>query len=173
MNDPAFVPLSDLAVDLQIHRTHVKKFAVKHGAVLTRIRTRAAGNQETLAVSAADAEMLREVRQEWIGDSVPREQNGKGWFYVVQVLPELEPRRVKLGFATDTLQRLHTYWTICPNAMIVKTWPCRFVWEQCAIASATRIDCEQIGQELFHCDDLAELIERCDTFFALLPNPHI
>ena len=33
--DHTFVPLSDLAQDLQMHRTHVKKFAVKHGAVLT------------------------------------------------------------------------------------------------------------------------------------------
>lgn len=170
--DESFVPLSELAKDLRMHKTHVKAFATKHGFHITRVRTRAAGNQETLAVTATDADALREIRQQWIGASISSEQNGKGWFYVVQVLPEIDVARVKLGFATDSQQRLNSYRTICPSATIVKTWPCRFTWEQCAIASLTRIECQQIGQELFHCDDLSRLIERGDTFFSLLPNPH-
>jgi hypothetical protein len=173
MND-SFVPLSELAKDLNMHRTHVKAFAIKHGVHITRIRTMASGHQETLAVSATDADALRQARQQWIsGEPVNSDRNGKGWFYIVQPLPDLEPSRIKLGFSANNEQRLASYRTICPDATIVKTWPCRFTWEQCAIASATRIECKQIGQELFHCENLTNLVQRCDDFFALLPTDSI
>jgi hypothetical protein len=168
----AYVPLSELAKELGMHRTHVKPFALKHGISITRIRTRAAGNQETLAVAETDADTLRQIRQQWIGHATHGDTNGKGWFYIVQPLPEIDESRVKLGFAGDVQQRLNSYRTICPTAIVVRSWPCRMTWEPCAIASVTRIECTQIGQELFHCDDLVSLIGRCNQFFALLPNPH-
>lgn len=167
-----FTPLSALAKDLSMHRTHVKRFVIKNGFNISKIRTRESGHQETLAVSNEDAQALIDIRKRWGLESVPIESGGKGLFYIIQPLPDIADNRVKLGFATDTKQRLNQYRTICPNASILKSWPCHSTWERCVIASLSRIECEQIGTEMYQCKNVKSLIERGNKFFSMLPNPH-
>ena len=96
-------------------------------------------------------------------------ENG-GCFYVIQLVPEFEPNRIKLGFSTNIDKRLASYRTIAPTARLVKTWPCRFSWEQAAIACAMGDQCKRIGAEVYDCMDLDSVIARLDQFFHLMPK---
>ncbi len=109
------------------------------------------------------------VNKDWI-ESIP--QNGKisPVFYLIQLVPELSPLRVKLGFSAQIRARLATFMTICPTAKCVKTWYCLPEWEQIAITSVTRIGCKKLSREVFDCDNLKALFDRCNQFFSLMPQ---
>lgn len=94
-----------------------------------------------------------------------------GWFYLVVVVPNTSLDWVKLGFTTNTKQRLTSYHTIVPTAEMIATWPCLMTWERAAMASATREGCEYAGGEVFVCHDIQALKERIDAFFAVMPKP--
>jgi len=76
-----------------------------------------------------------------------------------------------MGFASSIEARLQAHKTSAPTAQLIQCWPSKKVWEDAAIASISRIDCEQIGIEAFDCKDLSELTQRAEEFFALMPEP--
>jgi len=168
-----YTALSDLAVELGLDRSNMRKYALKHGFEFRQVRTTTSRGQLVLALSPEDAEAVRELRQAQ-GFGVSGEKQGvvigPGWFYTIQVVPDLDPLRIKLGFALDPFRRLDAYRTLSPTACILKTWRCQTAWEQAAIASITRCECESIGGEVFRCSDLKTLIVRGDNFFNLMPT---
>jgi hypothetical protein len=170
------VPLPMLAKQLGMHRTNLPKYVRNRGFKIFPIRTREAGNQETMAVSNADAEAIIELRKRegYLGRAKTNREhiNGHGLFYAIQIYPTLEPGRVKLGFTHDIHQRLASYRTLCPEARVLETWHCEATWELAAIASITRTKCQRIGQELYLCDDINLVIQRGHDFFAIMPTNH-
>lgn len=91
-----------------------------------------------------------------------------GVFYLIQLEPELDPGRFKVGFATSLLERLRHLRCSAPFAMVVRSWPCRRLWEKTAI-DAVSVGCEQLHTEVFRTGSLDEIIERCTRFFAIMP----
>lgn len=171
---PSHVTLTELSLDLGLDRSGVRKYVLKHGFEPFAVRTPGSRGQSTLALRAEDAEAVKELRQSQgfaIG-AVPGEiiDNSIGVFYIVQLIPELDPNRVKLGYATGMDGRLAAHRTAAPTATLLKTWPCRKVWEVTAIASISRIECKSLSNEVFTCDDVGRLLERADAFFALMPS---
>ena len=165
----SYVLLSDLADECGTDRSNMRKYVLKHGFLPVQVRTAKSRGQLQLALTDTDAEAVRELRQrQGFGLNQPTE-NGHGVFYVVQVIPDLDPLRVKLGFATDALRRLDSYRTLSPTVQLVKTWPCRSSWERAAIDSLSRI-CTPLSGEVFTCDDLLALVARGDAFFALMSD---
>ena len=166
-----YVTLSELSTELGLDKSNLRKYVLRAGFDFVKVRTPESKAQLTLALTAEDAEAVRELRQEqgFCGTLRPIE-NGKGWFYVVQVIPEYDPNRVKLGFATDANTRLASHRTAAPTAVLVKAWPCRASWEVTAIASVTRDGCTLVANEVYTCDDPAALVARGDMFFAIMPN---
>jgi len=166
-----YVPLRDLAAELGVDRSGLRKWVLRQDVEIVRVRTAASKGQKTLAVSVEDADALRALRDsEGFGVSVNPTPDGGGFLYVVVPFPECAPRRVKLGFATDTDTRLAAYRTIAPTAQVVKAWSCHRTWETAATASITRMDCSLVGGEVFDCDDLDALVQRGDEFFAMMPR---
>ncbi|QDT35737.1 hypothetical protein Pan189_00900 [Stratiformator vulcanicus] len=92
-----------------------------------------------------------------------------GVFYLIQLEPEHDPGRFKVGFATNINDRLRSHKCSAPFATVLKTWPCKRLWERTAIDCAT-FCCDQLHTEVFRTDDMATVIDRCDQFFALMPN---
>ena len=167
-----YVTLAELAAELGLDRSNMRKYVLKCGLNPVRVRTPESRQQLTLALIQADAETVREMRQSQGFSESGRliENNGLGYFYVVQLVPDLAPNRVKLGFASDVRARLDAHRTAAPTATLVKSWPCKNSWEQAAIASVTRTECSLIRNEVFECEDLACLVERAVAFFALMPT---
>lgn len=173
--EETYIPLTTLAQEWGIDKSNARKYVLAHGFDFVRVRSADRTHQLVLALSPTDAELVREVRtQEGYtnhknGNSAPVE-NGTGVLYVVQIMPDADPSRIKLGYATDAQRRLASYRTISPTAAIVQTWPCRVSWEQAAIASLTAENCTLIGGEVYMCSDIERLIERGERFFACMPS---
>ena len=93
-----------------------------------------------------------------------------GVFYLIQLEPEHDPGRFKLGFATNLEERLRAHKTAAPFSIIVKTWPCKLLWEKTAIEAVTQ-GCDQIYTEVFRYQSISEIEDRCEKFFSLMPSP--
>ena len=112
-----YVTIQELADDWGMARSNARKYVLKQGFTFASIRTPDTRGQATLALSSEDAEAVREVRRRQgfsKGAATPVE-NGDGYFYIVQVVPELEPRRVKLGWTYDVDSRLSAHRTAAPG----------------------------------------------------------
>ncbi len=92
-----------------------------------------------------------------------------GYFYIIQLVPEALPNRIKLGYADDAKQRLREHQTSAPTAQIIGQWPCKRYWEQTAIDSITREKCKLVLNEVYE-SDIEELLRRVEEFFALMPS---
>jgi len=166
-----FVPIGRLATDLGMDRSHARKYILAAGFTFLRIRTPETLGQQTLALSLTDAEAIKELRRTQGFNGRVAVSGNVGGFYVVQLVPDLDPLRVKLGFAIDPVGRLQEHRTAAPTAELIKAWPCRRSWEVTVMASLTRTGCTLIANEVFTCDSIVALVERGDTFFALMPDP--
>ena len=168
-----YISLQELSERFDLDKSGVRKYILKQGFSFIRIRTPKSRGQLALALTLEDAETIIEMRklQGFLtsnGNRTPV-NDGDGFFYIVQLIPELMEKRVKLGFATNVENRLKAHKTSAPTATLVKSWPSDKEWERSAIASITRIDCKYIGGEVFECGNLNELIERADVFFGIMP----
>lgn len=169
----SFVILADLARELGLDRSNMRKYAIKHGFSFLQVRTPKSRGQSVLALTEQDAEAVRELRsKQGFLSGQPHGQpvdNGHGWFYLVQIAPDLDPMRIKFGFASDPIRRIDYYRTLSPTVTLVKTWRCRASWERAAIDSLTRLNAISLGGEVFQIEDLASAIQQGDTFFSIMP----
>lgn len=169
-----YISLRELSKTFNLDKSNVRKYVLNQGFSFIKIRTPEAKGQLTLALTLEDAENVVEMRklQGFLtsnGDKIPV-NNGYGFFYIVQLIPELAENRIKLGFATNVENRLKAHKTTAPTAILVKSWPSDKEWERSAIVSVTRLDCKHIGGEVFECENLDELIERANIFFGIMPK---
>lgn len=168
-----FVLLADLAKELGLDRSNMRKYAIKHGFSFLQVRTPESRGQITLALTEQEAEAIRELRSKQgfqPGQPGQPVENGFGWFYLVQIAPDLDPRRIKLGFAFDPMRRVDSYRTLSPTVILVKTWRCRTSWERAAIDSLTRLNTISLGGEVFQIEDLDLVIHYGDAFFSIMPS---
>src|SRR6266702_1959866 len=170
-----YVLLSELADEWGIDKSNARKYVWKCGFSFVRVRGDERTHQLVLALTVADAEIVREMRLSegytTRGTEGTRPvENGAGTFYLVQIIPDVDQRRVKLGYAMDAERRLSAYRTVSPTATIVHAWPCSVSWERAAIASLTAEGCTLLGGEVYLCEDIDRLVQRGDTFFACMPE---
>lgn len=167
---PDYIILNDLADELGVDRSNFRKYLAQKNITPLKVRD-PKSNQAVSALTLEDAELVRQERErQGFGKrEVSPIENGDGYFYVIQLIPELAPNRVKLGFAADVTTRLQSHRTAAPTAQIIKAWHCKRSWEVAAMASLTRIESALIANEVYECDDLPSLISRGDAFFSLMP----
>lgn len=170
--DDEVVSIKDLAGKLGMDRSHARRYVLKLGFKPQKRRTVGSGNQLTLTVTRTEAESILKHRRDqgFTSEGKPVE-TGWGVFYVIQLVPELDPRRIKLGFAGDLTDRLTQHRTAAPTAMILRSWPCRRAWEVTVMDCLTSVACRHILNEVFECDAIDDLIEKGEAFFRLLPDP--
>lgn len=120
--------------------------------------------REELTASAAEPDNGAEGD---VGDGYLPAQ--KGVFYLLQLEPNHDPGRFKVGFATDLSERLRKHRCSAPFATLVKSWMCRSLWEKTAIDCITA-GCERLHTEVFRTASIGEVVARCDRFFGLTPG---
>jgi hypothetical protein len=167
-----YVSIKDLAKRLGMDRSNARRYVMKLGYSFHKRRTPDSGRQLTLCVTGAEAEEISSQRQDkgFLASSVVAVSD-LGVFYVIQLVPDLDPRRLKLGFAENLEQRLSQHRTAAPTARVLRAWPCKRPWELTAIDALTREGCRLILNEVYECDDLDRLVKRGDAFFSMLPAP--
>jgi hypothetical protein len=172
MDSDDFVSIKEISQQLGMDRSNTRKYVLKLGYEFHRRRTADSANQLTLCLTRDEASevLSRRSEQGFISPTVVIASE-VGVFYVIQLVPDLDPGRVKLGFAESLEQRLAQHRTAAPTARVLKAWPCKRSWELTVIDALTTINCKLILNEVFECDDLNALVERGNQLFSLLPNP--
>ncbi len=92
-----------------------------------------------------------------------------GVFYLIQLEPEHDPSRFKVGFASNLNERLRQHRCSAPFAEVLKTWPCRRLWEKTAIECVTD-SCKQLHTEVFRAESIENVENKCEQFFELMPK---
>jgi hypothetical protein len=142
------------------------------GITPLRRRTADSRGSVSLVLAGEDAERVRRARREdypvdgAAGRCLPSDV---GVFYIIRLVPELDPGRLKFGFANSLASRLADHRVTSPTLEVVKTWPARFTWERAAIECLS-VHCRQIGGEVYQANDVEAVVSRADQFFALLPS---
>lgn len=167
--------ISDLANELKIDRSNLRKYVLSKGLTPIRVRNPKAGNQLMIALLLEDAEAVKEMRSSEgyaANPDAPERVIPPDWghFYIVQLVPELDPKRIKLGFSSNIQSRFRSHRVSAPTAKLLGTWDCKRGWEQAAISSVTRDGCELISNETFTYDNVMELENRAEDFFAIMPE---
>jgi DNA-binding XRE family transcriptional regulator len=91
---------------------------------------------------------------------------------VIQLVPDLAPRRVKLGWAVDVNRRLTLHRCSAPTARLVRSWACHREWESTAIRELSAEGCQRLSRESFDVADLDQFVERVEAFFRSNPASH-
>lgn len=169
-----YVSIKDLAQRLGMDRSHARRYVMKLGYSFHKRRTPDSGSQLTLCVTGAEADEIASQRADkGFTASTVVVLSDVGVFYVIQLVPDLDPKRLKLGFAESLEQRLSQHRTAAPTARVLRAWPCKRLWEFTAIDALTREGCRLILNEVFECDEPDTLVRRGDAFFSLLPAPDV
>jgi len=166
------ISIIDLADELGVRKQTIFKVAKRLGIETQKLRTDESRGQLVAHVSEKDAELIRENTT--VADSEldnDQEASASGWFYLIQLEPEIDPGRIKLGFAMDVEQRLRSHRTSAPFSCLVKSWPCKSLWEKTAI-DCIAVGCEKLHTEVFRSPDLQSTQALADRFFDLMPNPN-
>ena len=164
--------LSQIATELGMDRSNARKYILKKGFTFVQVRD-PISKQKALALDGDTLERLLSLRtQEGFskGVTVALVSGEVGSFYLIQLIPELNKKRVKLGFSNDMSTRFATHRTTCPTAVLVKSWECKRMWEKAAMDSATRIGCDLIANEVYECDSVEKIKGRLEEFFSIMPN---
>lgn len=153
-------------------KSHARRYILKLGYSPEKRRTADSGNQLALTVTEDEAAAILERRKEegFLG-STKGVSSEPGYFYVVQLIPDRDSGRLKLGFAADVNERLSQHRTAAPTCKLLKQWPCKQSWERAAMDCITRATCRLIANEVFECDDVESILQRGDAFFNLMPDP--
>lgn len=166
-----YVTVKELAKEWGMDKSNARRYLMGAGFSFVHVRTPETRGQKTLALTLVDAEQARQARERdgYSGGVAETRSNG-GYFYIVQLVPDLDPKRVKLGFASKIDARLQAHKMAAPTAKLVETWPCKRVWEYAIIDSITRSECKLLSNEVFECENIERLIESTQAFFKLMPE---
>lgn len=169
-----YVLVKDLAEELGVDRSVLRRWILRRGFEPIKVRAPGTAGQLALALSWEEADEVREqrLREYDIDDEgeISFLDDGLGWFYIIQIVPELEEGRVKLGFTNDVNARLVAHKTVVPTAEVLRTWPCNRKWEYAVIESVTRTGCTVLSREVFIFHNLEDLIKNCEAFFSIMPE---
>ena len=168
------VALAELADELGIYKQTVFKIAKRLSIQPVKRRDPARGNQLTSLVTEAEAAVIRDGyaqgRRGGVQENsdMPEFAPDEGWFYLIQLEPEHDPNRFKVGFTTDLDGRLRHHRCSAPFSKYLKAWACKRLWERAAIDCLT-VGAEQLHTEVFRTASLQQVMERGDRFFAIMP----
>ena len=167
------IGLAEIAKRLNVDSTTVRRLIARESDALQLEVHRGKGDK--LLLTKDDAETLIAsylARRGPVTSST--EETAKfdryGYFYVIQLVPEALPNRVKIGFADNVEKRLAEHRTAAPTAKLLKAWPCKRSWDYAAMDSITRDGCKLVLNEVYE-GDIHGFIERAEQFFVVMPNP--
>lgn len=170
------IRIADVAADCGIRKGYAHRIVTRLGIKTHKRKSSERHGQSESCISAKDVERVRSEISEVRAIRKPPSQDGpsptspeSGVFYLIQLEPEFDPGRFKVGFSSNMYERLRALRCAAPYLKEVKTWPCKSRWERTAIDCVTQ-ECEQMGVEVFRADDIDTVVERSDEFFGRMPE---
>jgi hypothetical protein len=161
-----------LGIDPSTVRRLIERVGPQLGISVQKSRSKSSNAMWTNSLNREDTERLiafyqsRNVRRDETSDEDSFQ--AFGFFYVIQLVPEALPSRIKVGYTDNLERRLADHQTSAPTARIIGSWPCKRSWDYAAMDSITREGCKWVLNEVFEGDPQG-FIERANAFFALMP----
>lgn len=165
------ISVIDVAKNLGKQKAHIFKILGRLGIETVKEKNSAAKGQKISYITTDDYERIKEYlagAASEPGVSTTQADVG-GVFYLIQLEPEHDSGRFKLGFATNIEERLRSHKTAAPFSKVLKTWPCKLLWEKTAIECASQ-GCVRLHTEVFRTEQISEVQARCEQFFRLMPE---
>lgn len=170
---PEMVTIAEIAKRLGVDQRTVGRLIARETETLNLQLIRGKGDKRLLSREDADRLIASyEARRGPVAaDPVEATKYDRfGYFYLIQLVPEALPNRVKIGFADNVEKRLVEHQTAAPTAKLLKRWLCKRSWDYAAMDSITRSGCKLVLNEVYE-GDINGFMERGDAFFSLMPNP--
>ncbi len=174
------ISAEDIAKELGVlSHSSITRVCERLGIEVIKRKVKTRGNQKVSHIRVSDVGRVREECERTKRSSSEEELDtngqdesisGYGFFYVIQLEPELDPGRFKVGFGASVQERLRAHRTVAVNATVVKQWRCKEKWEYTAIDCVT-VGCDKLSKEVFRTDSLSDVVARCDDFFEKMPTP--
>ena len=170
---PEMVGLAEIASRLNVDLRTVRRLIARESEALEIEIHRGKGDKVLLTRDDAEKLIASYLARRGPQTGTP-EENAKfdrfGYFYVIQLVPEALPNRVKIGFADNVERRLNEHRTAAPTAQLLKAWPCKRSWDYAVMDSVTREGCKLVLNEVYE-GEVQGFIERAEQFFTVMPNP--
>ena len=165
------IAVLEVASSLGRNKQYIFKIIKRLGIEKRFGKSNAARGQKIAYISESDFKRVKEhVQPTGINSATASIDSAQsGLFYLIQLEPQHDPSRFKLGFASDINERLRSHRTAAPYSKVVKTWPSKLLWEKTAIESIAR-GCERVHTEVFRGKTIEVILDRCEQFFALMPS---
>ncbi len=173
------ISVIDVAQKHGKHKATVFKVLKRLGIEPTKHRSSSAKNQMVACITQDEFRLVSVELQAIIDRDDPEagedaESDGFlsaeiGVFYLIQLEPVFDPGRFKVGFSAGMSDRLRQLRCSAPFATVIRSWPCRRLWEKTGIESVS-VSCERLHTEVFRTGSLDEIIERCERFFVVMPT---
>ena len=172
------VTYKELAKRIGVDTTTIRRLLGRYGSDLgievQKGRSNTSNAKWTHFLTKEDADRLvahYEKRHEGVDiNSEPEPFQRYGCFYVIQLIPEALPNRVKIGYTDNLSKRLIEHQTASPTARILSSWPCKRSWDYAAMDSITREGCTLVLNEVFEGEPMG-FVQRGNDFFSKMPNP--
>ena len=157
---PEYLTLDQVAEMIGVEVTAVRRVlkAIQFSAEIEILKGKVPGrSRRALCVSDSHARLVVEhfisrQSQTTLTSSTELPINltvgGYGFFYLIQLVPELAPNRVKIGYTDNLDIRLKEHQTSAPTAKLIRSWRCKRAWDQAAMDSITRSGCHHVMNEV-------------------------
>ena len=171
------IPVIDGATRLGTHKQTVFKVLKRLGISTTKQRSSAHRNQVIAFITEEDLARVAQELSPLQGQSSQQTTDtgelvigtDTGVFYLIQLEPDHDPGCFKVGFATSMPDRLRTLRCSAPFATVLRTWPCKVLWERTAM-DCVAAGCDRLHTEIFRTESLDAVVTKCEQFFALMPQ---
>jgi hypothetical protein len=173
-----FISVIDVANQMGKRRQHLFKVLKRLGIESTKLRSTANRGQNIAYITADEFSRVRLALESNAASNHPGEASDgaastataeMGVFYLLLLEPDRDPGRFKVGFAVSLPERLRQLRCSAPFVKVIKTWPCKRLWEKTAIDCVT-YGTQQLHTEVFRTDTIDSVLARCNGFFELMPK---
>lgn len=161
----------ELGVSIDTVRRNVRSKKAEFNLEPKKLKTPTSKGALVACLTSDDAEkLIRFYKSKGNPKSALNNNRNYGYFYLIQLIPEFQPNRIKIGFADDVDKRFKEHQTSSPTAKLLGSWPCKRAWDQAVMDSLTREGCKLVLNEVYE-GDVNGFIDRAEKFFGLMPDP--
>ncbi len=161
----------ELGVSIDTIRRNVKSKKVNLALAPQKLKTPTSKGALVACLTSDDAEkFVQFYKTKENPKSLLNNNRSYGYFYLIQLIPEFQPKRVKIGFADDVDKRFKEHQTSSPTAKLIASWPCKRAWDKAVMDCLTKEGCKLVLNEVYE-GDVNGFIDRAKKFFSLMPDP--